>query len=356
MARLTFHWYLPTHGDGRRVAEKAPSRPATPSYLRRVARAAERAGFDGILIPAGPNCADPVVSAALVTQATKRLRPLVAIRPNAMHPTIAAKMVATLDQISEGRIAINIVTGGSPMELAMDGDHLAHDDRYRRTDEFIRVLKAAWRGKAFDFDGEFYQVKGAVFRPPPLQEPRPPIYLGGVSSGAVAVAREHADVHLRWGEPVERVAEEVRELRREVEHASRGDPMTALRSGLRINIVIAETRDLAWQKAREIVSNPDPHAVERLERYFVNSDSQSLDRIQGLRDTETSDPAFWTGMVPFRSGNSTALVGSAEDIVSSIKRYVAAGIEEFIFSSFPHDRAASAIGRDVISELRAWSA
>lgn len=339
MSELRFCWYAPTHGDGRIIGGRSADLAWSPHYINRVAVEAEAAGFDMILVPAGPGCADAMVTASHISHVTTRLRPLIAVRPGSVSPTIFAKAAATLDHASGGRVSLNVVTGGSPSELAMDGDHEPHDRRYTRTAEFMAVLRMVWAGENINYDGEFFRIVNASFAPKPLQPGGAPLYLGGSSSAAVAVAAEFADVYLMWGEPSGAVAAQVERVRAAAAALGR-----SLRFGMRINLTVDHTSEAAWARAHAMRAQVDPQLAERAQAYIRDSDSTALARIQALTEEEQDDPAFWTGMVPFRSGNSTALVGSVDEVAASLRRYIDAGISEFIFSSYPHHETAELIG------------
>src|SRR4051812_34372472 len=227
---LKFHWFLPTTGDGRtlvggghsvpkgigRPAEQTGSakrfRPPDIDYLAQIARSAEQLGFEAVLTPTGTWCEDAwLVTAALIRETT-RLKFLVAFRPGFVSPTLAAQMAATYQRISGGRLLLNVVTGGEAAEQRRFGDHLAHAERYARTDEFLSIVRGAWTGEPYDFDGKHYQVAGALVARPP--EPLPRVYFGGSSDAAGPVAARHVDVYLTWGEPPDQVAEKISWIRR----------------------------------------------------------------------------------------------------------------------------------------------
>jgi alkanesulfonate monooxygenase len=344
---LKFFWYAPTHGDSRYIATGAPEFPGTPDYIAKIAKAAEATGFDGILVPAGPGCSDAFVTATHIASVTTRLRPLIAVRTGSMLPTVVAKMAATLDQISGGRVYLNIVTGGSPLELAMDGDFVEHDSRYARTEEFLQVLSGVWDQDCFSYTGKFFNVRDARFKPVPVQKPRPRLYLGGASEAAIDAAVRFADTYLMWGEPVEEVQDHLAKARARANQIGRN-----VRFGMRITLIVSVESSSAWERAEEMLSHVDSDAVVKLNKYLSNSDSVGQKKIQSLRHRTTSDPCFWTGMVPYRTGNSTALVGSVFDVAKSLKRYVEAGISEFIFSSYPHDDTTTIVGEGLLPLVR----
>jgi alkanesulfonate monooxygenase len=277
--------------------------------------------------------------------ATKRLRVIVAVRTGAVLPTIAAKSLATLSHLAPERIAINVVTGGSPMELAMDGDTLPHEARYRRTAEFLQILRGSWEEAPFDFGGEFFKVRGARFAPGPVSPV--PVYLGGASESAVRAAAKYADIYLMWGEPAEAVGRHLAVVRSLAGLAAR-----QIRCGMRINLIVGKTHDEAWHMAEAGLAAVTSTQAASAAAYIRDSDSEGVRRIQQTQAITTGAAVYWTGMVPFRSGNATALVGSPEEVAAALGKYVRAGVEEFIFSSYPHHESVKLIGAEVLPRLR----
>src|SRR5476649_578348 len=179
-------WFLPTHGDGHYLGTTQGARPVTLNYLKQVAQAADSLGYHGVLIPTGRSCEDSWVIASALVPLTERLRYLVAIRPGIISPTVSARMAATLDRLSGGRLLINVVTGGDPDENRGDGSFLDHSERYEVT---------------VDFEGKHLRVQNAKALYPPIQKPYPPLYFGGSSEAAHDLAADQVDVYLTWGEP-----------------------------------------------------------------------------------------------------------------------------------------------------------
>ncbi len=211
---VKLHWFLPTSGDGRTIVERfhanksagpAAQRDPDLDYLAQVARAAERAGFEGVLTPTGTWCEDAWLTTAALIRETQRLKFLVAFRPGVISPTLAAQMAGTFQRLSGGRVLLNIVTGGDAVEQRRFGDWHDHDARYARTDEFLTIVRGVWSGQPFTFSGDHLRVEGATTLAAP--DPVPPIYFGGSSPAALPVAARHADVYLTWGEPPVQVAE-----------------------------------------------------------------------------------------------------------------------------------------------------
>ncbi|RYY72829.1 MAG: LLM class flavin-dependent oxidoreductase, partial [Comamonadaceae bacterium] len=203
-------WFLPTHGDSRYLGSTEGARTVDLAYLQQVAGAADRLGYEGVLIPTGRSCEDPWVIASSLIGATQRLKFLVAVRPGLHQPALAARMAATYDRLSNGRLLVNLVTGGDRTELEGDGVFLEHAARYEQSAEFIRIwreiLARSHDGQAFDYDGQHLQVKGAKLLYPPVQRPHPPVWFGGSSDAAHDLAAEQVERYLTWGETPAEVA------------------------------------------------------------------------------------------------------------------------------------------------------
>lgn len=166
---LDLYWFIPVSGDESYLGSAAGHRPPDFDYLKQVAQAVDRLGYKGVLIPTGKNCDDPWIIASALAAQTKRLRFLLALRPSVLSPTYAARQAAALDRVSGGRFLVNIVAGGSGAELAGDGTHLTHDQRYEHAAEFLQVYSQLLEGKRVDFEGQHINVKGAElgFAPTP---------------------------------------------------------------------------------------------------------------------------------------------------------------------------------------------
>src|SRR5213595_1909875 len=171
-------WFLPTHGDGRYLGTTKGAREVGLPYMRQIAQAADELGYYGVLLPTGRSCEDSWVVASALAPLTERLRFLVAVRPGLQSPTVAARMTATLDRISGGRLLINVVTGGDPVENKGDGIFLSHDERYEVTREFLNVYSDLLAGKTVNVEGKHIHVEGGKLLFPPVQSPRPPLYFG----------------------------------------------------------------------------------------------------------------------------------------------------------------------------------
>jgi alkanesulfonate monooxygenase len=346
------HWFLPTAGDSRDIVAagaEAHRRPPTIEYLGQVARAAEDLGYTGVLTPTGTWCEDAwIVTAALLAETT-RLKFLVAFRPGFVSPTLVAQMAATYQRVSGGRLLVNVVTGGDDVEQQRFGDWLDHDERYDRTDEFLQVIRGAWSGLPFDFEGRHYRVAGATTRQPPM--PVPEIYFGGASPAAEGVAARRVDVYLAWGEPPAMVAERVERMRELAAAEGR-----TLRFGIRLHVISRDTAAEAWAETDRLLTTMDPKVIEAAQAAFASSGSVGQQRMASLHGGTTDGlviaPNLWAGVGLVRGGAGTALVGSHDEVAERIGEYHALGFDEFILSGHPHLEEAYSFGEGVLPLLR----
>jgi alkanesulfonate monooxygenase len=246
------------------------------------------------------------------------------------------------------------VTGGQSEEQRRFGDHVSHDERYARTGEFLAIVRGAWTGTPFDFDGTYYQVTGAtVLRAP---EPVPGVFFGGSSAAAGPVAARYVDTYLTWGEPPEQVAEKLDWIRGLAAAEGR-----KLRFGIRLHVITRDTEAEAWAVANTLLDHIDPAEVAGAQKILSASESTGQERMRALHATyrhggRASDleiyPHLWAGVGLVRGGAGTALVGSHEQVADLIEEYAALGISEFILSGYPHLEEAYWFAEGVLPELR----
>ncbi len=332
---LNVFWFLPTHGDGRYLGTTEGGRAVDLPYLQQVALAADNLGYYGVLIPTGKSCEDSWLVASALAPITKRLRYLVAVRPGLQPPSLAARMAATLDRLSEGRLLINVVTGGDPVENKGDGIFLSHAERYQVTREFLEVYSRLLKGEKVDYHGEHIRVEGAEVLFPPVQEDGPPLFFGGSSEEALEVAANQIDTYLTWGEPVEQVAEKIAVVRQRAEERSR-----TLDYGIRLHVIVRETEEEAWAAADKLIAHLDDDTIAAAQKIFSRMDSTGQARMSALhggsKDGLRIAPNLWAGVGLVRGGAGTALVGSPQQVADRIREYQALGIKNFIFSGYPH--------------------
>jgi alkanesulfonate monooxygenase len=336
-------WFIPTHGDSRYLGTSEGARQVDHDYLKQIAQAADNLGYEGVLIPTGRSCEDPWVVASSLLPVTKKLKFLVAVRPGLHQPSLAARMAATFDRLSGGRLLINLVTGGDQTELEGDGVYLDHAQRYEQSAEFIRIwrniIANSHKGLPFDYDGDHLSVKGAKLLYPSVQQPYPPVYFGGSSGAAHDLAAEQADTYLTWGEPPADVAKKVADVR---ERAAR--QRRTVKFGIRLHVIVRETDDEAWKAAESLISRLDDDTVIRAQEAFSRMDSEGQRRMAALHaggkkrtraDLEIS-PNLWAGVGLVRGGAGTALVGDPKTVAARIEEYAALGLDTFVLSGYPH--------------------
>lgn len=332
---MNVFWFIPTYGDGKYLGTDKGSRAATPAYFRQIATAVDDLGFDGVLIPTGRGCEDAWVIASSLIPLTKRLKFLVAIRPDLMSPTLAARMAATFDRSSEGRLLINIVTGGDTEELEADGVFLNHDERYERADEFLTIWRQAIKQEETTYTGRHIQVNKAKVLYPTVQTPYPPLYFGGSSDAAIRTAAKHIDVYLTWGEPPDQVKAKIDAVRLLAAQEGR-----TVRFGIRLHVIVRETREAAWKAADELISHLDDDTIARAQKVFAKMDSVGQKRMSELHNGDRTkleiSPDLWAGVGLVRGGAGTALVGDPETVAARMQEYADLGIETFVFSGYPH--------------------
>jgi len=340
---MQIFWFLPTHGDSRYLGTSEGARPIDLAYLQQIAGAADNLGYEGVLIPTGRSCEDPWVIASSLIGSTKKLKFLVAVRPGLHQPSLAARMAATFDRLSGGRLLVNLVTGGDQAELEGDGVYLDHASRYEQSAEFIRIwreiIARSHDGQGFDYDGKHLSVKGAKLLYPPVQKPYPPVWFGGSSAPAHELAAEQVDAYLTWGEPPAEVARKIADVRARAERKGR-----KVEFGIRLHVIVRETEDAAWKAAEELISRVDDETVIRAQAAFARMDSEGQRRMAALhaggarrsRAELEIAPNLWAGVGLVRGGAGTALVGDAKTVAARIEEYAALGLDKFILSGYPH--------------------
>ncbi|MFJ4144564.1 LLM class flavin-dependent oxidoreductase [Pseudomonas sp. NPDC089734] len=321
-----------------------------PDYVEKVARAHEEAGFDRALVAYHSNSPDSAFVAAHAASVTRTLKFLIAHRPGFISPTVAARQFATLDVFNGGRTAVHIITGGDDQELRADGSHIGKDERYARSDEYLSVVRKEWTSdQPFDHQGTYYQVEGAHSLVKSPQQPHIPLYFGGSSAAAIAVAGKHADVYALWGETYEQVKDIVKQVRAEAARHGR-----TIRFSLSLRPILAETEEKAWARADSILEKARALAQSNgfVRREPPNEGSRRLlaAAAQGAR----LDKRLWTGIAGLlgAQGNSTSLVGTPEQVAEALLDYYDLGITTFLIRGFDPLEDAIDYGRKLIPLTR----
>ncbi|MBA4021575.1 MAG: alkanesulfonate monooxygenase [Gordonia sp.] len=365
-----FHWFLPTGGDDERLgarshgvsiasgydADAAASdghRDASLEYLTELARTVDELGYEAVLTPTGGHCEDAWLVTAALIPATRRLKFLVAFRPGAVAPVLAAQMVSTFDRLSSGRILLNVVVGGDDAEQRSFGDTLGKDERYARADQFLEITRDVGLGKPVQVDGPYYTIdrpRSPGFAGHP-SVPMPDVYLGGSSTAAIDVAARQADVFLTWGEPPAAVGKKLAQVKQRAADLGR-----TIRGGIRLHVIARDTAEQAWQAADDLIAGVDADTISARQQQLAAIGSEGQRRMLALhggdRDNLVVGPNLWAGIGLIRGGAGTALVGSHDEIADRIDEYRDAGIEEFILSGYPHIEEARHFGVGVLPKYR----
>ena len=349
MARqVRFGWFIPTYGDSRTIG--GPTTPPSLDLFIRVARAAEDAGFTYALVPVAEVCWEAWISCAMIAAQTSRLTLLVAARPALIAPTVMAKMITTFDQLSRGRLSINLIAGGGAREMAADGVFYDHDERYAVMDETVTLMKRLWtEPEPLTYASRHFRVEGARVLPRPYQMPHPPFYLGGISPAAQRVGAKHADVYLYWGDRPERIAQDIADVTRLAEQEGR---VGALRHGLRIQVLVRETEQQAWRDAAALIAAA-PEQLKRRRATAMGAESHADRRMRQIAHDAAADnyriaPHLWAGLTTVRHGAGVMIVGNPEQVAETLQQYVDIGCTEFCLSGYPHDEEAERFGRLVL--------
>jgi len=356
---LEFIGILGTQGGSETNRPAAGPGVIDTSYLGAIARGHETAGFDRALIGYFSSAPDGFQVAAYAFQQTERLGLLLAHRPGFVAPTVAARQLATLDQFSNGRLAVHIITGGNDDEQARDGDFLTKDERYERTDEYLDVVKKTWTSpEPFDHEGKYYRVKGAYSAVRTRQKPHIPVYFGGSSEAAIRVAGKHADVYALWGESLAQVKETIDAVRASAALHGRQD---RIRFSLSLRPVLGRTEEEAWGRADRLLEaakavqakGPPPFGgLHRADGKPQAVGSQRL--LATAAQGKVVDKRLWTELaaVTGAGGNSTGLVGTAEQVAESLIDYWRLGVSTILIRGFDPLPDALEYGRDLIPLVR----
>jgi alkanesulfonate monooxygenase len=333
---LDFLWYIPNETRPGHRGDISDAPPASLETLTSHATALEQHGWKGALIGAGWGRPDTFTVATALTARTKTFEPLIAIRPGYWRPANFASAAATLDELSGGRVRINIVSGQD--NLAAYGDSEGDQaQRYGRTREFMRLVRRLWTEENVTFAGEHFQVTDSTVTPRLTvrgERRHPKLYFGGASEAAERVSASEADVQLFWGEPRDGVGERIERLKALSRKLDRDLP--PLEFGLRITTLVRDTTEEAWADAEAKVAEMAKKSDRRDQRRFVATGQQRLLALHEQGDV--LDDNLYTAPGKYGGGGAgtTWLVGSAEDVARSLRKYQDLGISCFVLSDTPY--------------------
>jgi alkanesulfonate monooxygenase len=349
---IEFIGYISNNNSSETIVRTGPV--LDPIHIETVAKAHENAGFDRVLLAFHSTTPDSLQVGQHVLGVTDQLNVLIAQRPGFTAPTLLARQLATIDQFSRGRVALHVITGGNATELRQDGNTIDDkDERYARTSEFLDVVRAEWTSaKPFTYSGKYYQVENGFSQVKPYRAEGIRIYFGGASDAAIEVAGKHADSFALWGESYAQVREQTARVRDAA--AKHGRP--APRFSLSVRPIIADTEEKAWAKAQAILDQAT--ALQDKTGYRKPADGHATAgarRLLALADQgERVDKRLWTGIAKLTGANSntTALVGTPEQVAEVFGDYHDLGISHFLIRGFDPLIDAIEYGRELIPLTR----
>ncbi|WP_441277621.1 LLM class flavin-dependent oxidoreductase [Tardiphaga sp. 172_B4_N1_3] len=333
---MEIYWYLIPQ-DGPYPWNAKGRRPVDHDYLAQIARAVDQLGYTGALLATGGGEHDAWVLGASLIPLTKRMKFIIAVHPGIVAPLMLAQKAATFDQFSDGRLILNMVTG-EQHQMPPYGIELAHDERYALTDEYWGLYRRLMTGEVVDFQGKYLNLRNAQLKLPAVQKPYPPLFFGGSSEPALSVAARHADTYLTWGEPPPQAAEKIKVVRDRARALGRN-----VKFGIRINLIVRETKQEAWDAAQWLLDRMDDTAVQGAQARNAASDSVGQRRMREIVSTQKPKhaqeleiyPDIWAGFGLVRNGPGTAIVGDPETVAARILEYRDVGFDTFIVSGQP---------------------
>lgn len=349
-------------GAGNDSTETTPPTTAffDPAYAVEIARAHEETGWDHVLFAYNSTLQDPTVQAAWVAAHTERIQLRIAHRPNVSHPTYAARSLLTLDHLAGGRVTVHFITGGSQADQAREGDRLPKDERYRRTQEYIRIVRRVWESEEpFDWHGDFYDLEDFSTGLRPVAGQRPGISFGGSSEAAWAVGAAEADIYALFGEPLADAAAQQQQILGRATAAGRTAP---LRWQIAFRPIIAPTDEQAWEKAHHVLGRltarrSGGEVLDPLRHYARTPEAAGTRRLlEAAARGEHHDRALWTALATAAGGgggSATALVGSYDTVAQALLDYTDLGFEIFGLRGYDLLPDAREFGQHVIPQVKA---
>jgi alkanesulfonate monooxygenase len=350
-----FNWHIPCAGDGHWLCTRMPERLPHVAYLSQVARAAEWQGFDRVLVPCAfsngnYSLAAPYVDSwtlgAAVMAATQKMEILVAHRPGFINPGVFSQMCATADDLSGGRLALNIVTAGAPGDMEQFGDVLDHDARYRRAVEYVTIAKRLWTEPKVNFEGEFYRMNNAAMELKPVRPGGPPFFLAGASDAAIEMAAQQADVYMMSASTVDDIARRIKGVRSRAEKYGRSP-----RFCVAAVLFARETEEASQAMAREFAAHADLQVVA--ERNASGRQTVSVEDIRARANSNLdtwAGPHIWSGIAHLLYGS--AWVGSYDAITELFAQYAEVGVSIFQIYGYPFLEEAYTVGENLLPRVK----
>jgi alkanesulfonate monooxygenase len=344
MSGPSYSWFYPSYGPGSNVQNEEVGLEEMISTVKIL----EDAGFGAVLTASDSNSYDPWMVSSNILQATKKLNSIIALRTGFIEPVYAARMISTLDQLSKGRVELNIVTGSSMAELGKEGSVLDHRYRYERTAEFMEILTNLFSNHGpVKYTGSYYKIINATLFPKMYKIRKPKIYIAGSSVEAKGVASRYGSVYIFWAEPLELVKNHIEAV------STLNSNNKSLEYGLRVNILIRKSKQDAVEELEKHIKKAkiDPRKILPLVSKY--SDSIGQKRMNRLaQEQKMYDSNLYTGAIGARTGSVPFLVGSAQEVRDTLLRYMELGIKHFIFASKDSTEESMRIGEEINSKLK----
>lgn len=333
-------------GDTAFLGTIDPTRRSNFAHCSNIMKTADELGFGNILLPTSYVVGQEVLPfASAMAPLTKNINMLAAIRTGEIHPPMLARHLATLDHILEGRLTVNIINSDLP------GTKEDHEMRYKRCGEVIEILKQAWTQDRIDFQGEIYQFNMNADPVKPYQQNGGPLlYFGGISPGSKDVCAKYCDVFLMWPEPEESIYATMQDMSKRAANYGR-----TIDFGMRLHVIVRETEEEAKAYTKQLMSKFDAETAEKLKHRTQDSKSAGVLRQDEFRANADEDdfvePMLWTGVGRARSGCGGAIVGTPEQIIEKMNRYMDMGVRAFILSGYPLKEECELFGKMVLPHL-----
>jgi alkanesulfonate monooxygenase len=345
---IEMSWFAPICSDDFEYLGVPESRlKSSWAHVSKIALEAERQGFDNMLCPSSYQVGqDTLTYAAALAPQLKKMSLLAAIRCGEVHPAMLARTLATLDHMLEGRLTVNIISSDVP------GETLDSKIRYAKSREVCQILRQCWTQDEINFEGEFYKLKLPTAPAKPYQQNGGPLlYFGGLSPDALDLCARECDVFLMWPETEDRLRTHMQEMTRRAETYGR-----RVDFGLRVHMIVRETEQEALAAAKKLVSKLNDDKGSEIRSRALDAKSLGVAMQSEMRSMADEDgfaeELLWTGVGRARSGCGCALVGTPDQIVSKLNRYVEMGIRSFVLSGYPHFDECGLVGKYILPRFR----
>ena len=344
-------WFAPLcDGDDDFLGNRNPDYKSTWENTSKIVKTADNLGFRNVLCPSSYQVGQDTLSfVAGMAPITKQINFLAAIRCGEVHPPMLARSISTLDHMLKGRLTINIISSDLP------GYNLDSSERYARSREVIEILKQAWNQDRIEFDGKYYKLSLPTDPVKPYQQNGGPLlYFGGYSPAGVDLCAEHCDVYLMWPETEEKLQGLMDTMTIKASEYGR-----TVQFGLRVHVIVRETEKEARDYANNLLSKLDLDHGLNIKNRAQDSNSLGVARQSQMRDEADKEyyvePHLWTGIGLARSGCGAAIVGTPDQILNKLKRYMQMGIRSFILSGYPHQQECELFAHYVLPQLKTIS-